>query len=258
MKIYTSLASFPGATIQEACLLANNGVSDPFYGQLSVNKVQLVPQNRGHLDSEVVQALMSTYPNTEFRLHANVRIAHNGSNILKITDLSSYSKQKDWFESAAKLSKQLKAKAYTLHSGYSKNADMQTIVENCKRIQDLFECKVGIEGQYPTIRNDLLMTTWDDYRFVMESGCYFVLDLSHLNILQKALGPNEKLCEDMISHENCLEIHLSANNGKADTHSLITSEIWWHPLLQKANKNADIFYEGNLLKQKNQEDTADY
>lgn len=248
-KIYTSLASFPGAFVPDACKMSQLENMDPFYGKLSGEKVQLVPQNRGFLNEQIAMELVNQYPSVEFRLHANVRLEHDGTNVLKIVDLSNYAQHKNWFNAAAKVSKTLKAKAYTLHSGYSKNANLAQVFETCQRLQDLFECKVGIEGQYPTAKNDLLLTTWDDYRAMLESNCYYALDLSHLNIVQHKSGPNSELCKDLVASENCIELHISDNNGHADIHSSISREPWWHDLFlyaQAHNKTCDVFYEGNL------------
>lgn len=248
-KIYTSLASFPGAYVFDACKMSQMHNEDPFYGALSGKKVQLVPQNRGYLNEDIASQLVQEYPEVEFRLHANVRIEHDGTNVLKIVDLSNYPKYIQWFEAAARISKILNAKAYTLHSGYCNNASLQQVLEVCKNLQDLFECKVGIEGQYPTAKNDLLLTTWQDYAEMLESGCYYALDLSHLNIVQHRLGPNEALCQELVSSNNCIELHISDNNGFADIHSSIKEQPWWHELfkyVQTYNPSCDIFYEGNL------------
>lgn len=248
-NIYTSLASFPGAYVTDACEMSQMLNEDPFYGCLSGKKIQLVPQNRGYLDEEIAAKLVQTYPEVEFRLHANVRIAHDNTNVLKIVDLSNYDKNIQWFQAAARVSKILNAKAYTLHSGYVRNASLQQVLNTCKELQNLFGCKVGIEGQYPTAKNDLLLTTWDDYAEMLESGCFYALDLSHLNIVQRKLGPNMSLCQELVSSENCIELHISDNNGFADIHSSIREEPWWHELflhVQRNNPSCDVFYEGNL------------
>ena len=52
----------------------NQSPSDPLLGNLSTSKLQLCPQNRGRIDSEMARHLRLNHPEIEWRLHANVHI----------------------------------------------------------------------------------------------------------------------------------------------------------------------------------------
>ena len=47
---------------------------DPFLGHISMGHVQLCPQNQGFNDISSIMKLLQAYPNTCFRLHADVKV----------------------------------------------------------------------------------------------------------------------------------------------------------------------------------------
>jgi hypothetical protein len=48
-----------------------------------------------------------------------------------------------------------------------------------------------------------------------------------------------------------LEVHLSANDGRADQHQVLESldGVWWAPLLQHIHQDCVVFSEGNRLRE---------
>lgn len=250
-SVNISLAAFPGRRHEEALGLAlalsRQEVAEPGIGRLHVKHLQLVPQNFGLLDESLVDMMLEAAPETTFRLHANVRVlaAH------RFADLSNMHEHMDWFRRAAVISQRLKAPAYTAHSGKRSDATMDQLLDNARRCTDLFGCPVGIEGQYPSAKEDLMVSTWDEYRQLFASGVPFVVDLSHVNILACQSGQrNETLLSEMLSCDRCIEVHLSDNDGTGDWHQVCETQPWWHPLLAQVNETAVVFSEGNHLRKR--------
>jgi hypothetical protein len=245
MKVNVSLACWPAlsheAAFKQLCL----PIREPLFGLLSIKNVQLVPQSWGYLNEERVAAFRSSHPGTQFRLHANVQVQSEH----RSTNLGNFHRNTGWFAQAARVSRQLGASAYTAHSGRRSDANLITLLENARRCADLFDCSVGIEGGYPTNGDVMLVSTWSEYRTVFESGVPYVVDLSHLNILASHTGQQESmLVSEMLACERCIEVHLSDNDGRADSHLVCTKTTWWHPLLSYVHQDAVIFSEGNHRK----------
>lgn len=242
-KVCLSLAAFPGLRHEAAAHLAATQVhEEPLLGVLSTEHVQLVPQNHGFLSESLCTQLREAYPQTQFRLHANVRALRP----YVVADLSGFDLHMDWFEQAAKLSRALGAQGYTAHAGLRSQASLTKVLENARRCSDLFGCPVGVEGHYPTTADTYLVSSWYEYQEVFESGVCYALDLSHLNILFRDSGRLPiTLVAEMLACERCIEVHVSDNDGKGDQHRICTSRPWWWDLLDQINQNAVVFSEGN-------------
>jgi len=62
---------------------------------------------------------------------------------------------------------------------------------------------------------------------------------------------DEGLVAALLASPNCLEVHVSDNDGRRDTHHVPGKSVWWMPLLAAAvqeNHNLAIFSEGNRLR----------
>lgn len=249
-KVQLSLAAYPGMHHQEALQLAYNSFSqgsltELAIGAIQLEHVQLVPQNFGHLTVEFAHSLAAAYPVTQFRLHANVRVLATH----RMADLSNYTDNLDWFTQAGKVSQTLKAKAYTAHSGYRAHASLEEMFDNTRRATDLFGCIVGVEGQYPTKDDSLLVSSWQEYKLLFDSGVPYALDLSHLNIVAVKSGYRQDiLVKEMLACERCIEVHVSHNNGHGDSHQVCDTEPWWFPMLEYIHPQATVFTEGNHLR----------
>jgi len=106
---------------------------------------------------------------------------------------------------------------------------------------------VGIEGHYPTKHDIWLLSTWAEYRVMLESGVHYALDLSHLHIVATGSGYVEwNLLRELLASPKCLEVHVSANDGSADQHHAldVNAVPWWWPLLAYVHANTVIFSEG--------------
>lgn len=252
MEINISLAAYPGLRHPDAaitaCEAAKAGVlSEPLFPIISAKHVQLVPQNFGVIDLDLCDFLLKAFSETQFRLHANVCVLKR----LVRVDISNFDQHQDWFKQAAIINRHLNAPAYSAHSGYRSEATMHEMLTNAKKISDLFNCPVAVEGQYPTSKNDLLVSTWQEYRELFESGVPYALDLSHINILATQTQHKElTMLSEMLACERCLEIHVSENDGRGDWHQVCETTPWWHPLLKYAHSDAVIFTEGNHRKKR--------
>lgn len=240
--VNVSLAAYPGMHFVDAMLAAKNEKPhEPLLGNLSVAHTQLCPQNRGILDVGLADNLVEAFPETQFRLHANVRVLPNRY----VEDWSAFDEQSEYWQALARVSHRLKAPAYTAHAGLRKEANMATLFDNVRRAEDLFACKVGIEGHYPTKGDVFLVSSWDEYREVFESGLAYAVDLSHLHIVAKQSGVfDERFVKDLLANENCIEVHVSGNDGSKDEHRMLSKAPWWWGLLEHTNPAAVFFSEG--------------
>lgn len=245
--INVSLAAFPGMRHEQAAIHAikearRGRLREPVLGKIAAADVQLVPQSFGMLTDDLVDSLKAAFPDTRFRLHANVRVLPQH----RFADLSGLSLHGDWFAQAARIHKRVGASAYTAHSGSRAEASMAEMLDNARRAADMFGTPVGVEGQYPVEGDTLLVSSWDEYRQLFESGVPYAVDLSHLHILACRSGSREdSLLREMLSCERYLEVHLSDNDGKGDQHQICTEPNWWLPLLSVIHPAAVVFTEGN-------------
>lgn len=252
-RVNLSLAAYPGlrhevAAQRAVCHAGAGTLTEPLFGAIKVDHVQLVPQNHGLLSEDVAGQLLEAFPGTQFRLHANVRVLRSHT----IADLSSTGIHAEWFTRAALVSKALKAPAYTAHSGYRGQATLLQALDAARRLADEFGCPVGIEGQYPTKDDALLVSTWEEYQVVLESGVPYALDLSHMNILAHRTGRTELgLVQEMMNCERCIELHVSDNDGRGDSHQVCEQPSWWFPLLAELHPKTVVFTEGNQLRKQN-------
>ena len=58
----------------------------------------------------------------------------------------------------------------------------------------------------------------------------------------------ESLVRGLLSCEQCLEIHISGNDGSSDQHRPVAADTWWIPHLEVVQPHSVIFAEGNLLR----------
>ncbi|HNU11880.1 MAG TPA: hypothetical protein PKJ45_11050 [Rubrivivax sp.] len=245
IAVQTSLACWPGFTHLQAARAAMQGASEPVLGSLRTDHVQLVPQCFDVLDESLAKALARAWPQTRFRLHANVRVLTRR----RQADLCTFERDLDWFEAAARVHRLLGACVYSAHAGLRRDATLAALFDNTRRCADLFDSPVAIEGQYPTTGADphrFLLSTWSEYQSLLESGLPFALDLSHLNILAFRTGQrNETLVAEMLCSPACLEVHISDNDGRGDSHQVLRRKPWWWPLLSRIGPAAVVFSEGN-------------
>lgn len=247
---------FPGAKYEDAVRAIYAGAGEPIYGQASHAEIQVCPQNLGELTPDACEALAAKFPETRFRLHANARVLDRHH----ILDASTFSDEtRPYYEALADRSRRLGAKAYTLHAGYAANCDLATMIDNMRRVQDIFgDIAVGVEGLYPSASCPQLMDTWAAYEQVLRSSLNLAVDLSHLKIVAHKQGNKDfGLVEELVSTSQTIEIHVSDNNGSQDRHERIEVEPWWWPMLYKAGPNAVVFSESNQYRKTTRQKMAE-
>lgn len=214
---------------------------DPVLGALGTSRLQLCPQNRGQLDIGMAEQLRTQYPAIEWRLHANVRIWDRAC----IVDLCDWPIAKDWFRDLAKVSAAFNAPVYTAHAGKREGSSVAAVIRHVQEVEQLLGIPVGIEGHYPTKRDTWLFSSWEEYRLMLDAGVHYALDLSHLHIVATHSGRIESgLVREMLASPQCLEVHVSGNDGHGDQHRALEETPWWLPLLAEVHTDAVIFSEG--------------
>lgn len=246
MKLNAATAMFPGETFEMALSLLSTGTVTDAGMPVSMDHIQLCPQSHGKLSKQRLSGMQATYPDSCFRLHATCRLSVNGYRRYEASTPAAIGRS--YFLEMAELSQWIQAPAYSLHAGRRGEATLKEMIRNVRDIQDLFDCPVAVEGLYPTKGDTLLVSTWDEYRMLMESGLFYALDMSHLNIVATRLRTWDfGLVTALLENPNCLEVHVSSNNGYSDSHSPVGSQhkpCWW-PYLDRAGPNAVIFTESN-------------
>ena len=226
--IHHTTAQFANFPAIEACTLLANEANEAF--ETSMDYVQLCPQTPTVFTEESLAEVQEAFPDTQFQLHANVRVQSG----LLVLDASSYNKRSHWyFERLGELSQFINAPAYSLHSGRRRHCTTKGLFHNLEAIQQLFEMPVLVEGMYPTRDGpeEYLMSTWQEYIDVMNSGFCYAIDLSHLHIVANREGERPDWVYQLITHSNCKEVHVSHNNGRSDAHRPISEhvlgDLWW-------------------------------
>lgn len=266
LKVNGSTASWPGSTPVEAIQKLLAGVEEPLLGRVHTDHIQICPQNRGVLDEAGVAEILASLPRTSRpRLHANVRVfsmathgspgfspnAHDASTGMKARMGDSF------FKRIAELSNMLKAPAYTLmlkapaytlHAGARNNANLETMKANVLEVQELMQIPVGVEGLYPQ-GGRWLIQDWSEYAWLLNSGLKYAIDMSHLHIVATQSGRYElNLVKELISSSNCIEAHISGNDGDRDSHQVVKENFWWLDAMPCIHENCVIFAEGDHRK----------
>lgn len=248
MRFCPASSAFPGSRHWEAVELAKK-VPDPYLGSFDMAHMQLCPQHPSKVSEELIDRCQDISPNTTFRLHASVRVSGAGDHQIWDASNARDPAALDYWNRVGQLSRHSGAAVYSLHAGRTQNADLKAVRDNVLWLQDLMGFEVALEGLYPEKEGAWLLSSWDDYEWLLNrSDLFFAIDLSHLNILARSTGEiNDELVRAMLSSEKCLEIHISGNNGVRDSHEVLRKGEWWFELLNDANRNAVVFNESTIL-----------
>ena len=130
--IHISLGAYGRLSHRQAIELAlAHPPQEPLLGQLSTQRLQLCPQNRGKMDVDVAMQLRADYPDIEFRLHANVHIDQQA----RIVDIADWPQERDCFRQMAQVSSALAAPAYTAHAGKRAKATVSDVLNDVLEIE---------------------------------------------------------------------------------------------------------------------------
>lgn len=240
VDIHAALGAFRGIPVWSAMDMARSA-KEPLFGPISTAQVQICPQNMGKMTTCSAEALRVRNPDVQFRLHANVQ----ADGWTPHADASTFLQYGGYFHILRRISEALGAQAYTWHAGMRCHAALDIVLATTRRLEDDWGIAVGVEGLYPTADDRYVLSTWEEYRQLLESGVKYALDMSHVNILAHRSGErNEGLVREMLASPACIEVHVSGNAGDADTHGQLATEPWWWNLLDVVNPEAVFFTEG--------------
>lgn len=243
LGFYATLGSYPGLDPLEAMTRACASGRE-------IGQVQICPQNPGDLDEERLARLQGAFPETQFRLHANVRLAGLGLQVIDASSPSGELRTQAYFSRLVQTHRLLKAPAYTLHAGRRGNATFDQVVRNVLNLEQQMGSPVGVEGLYPSESDQWLLSSWEEYALLLESGVRYAMDLSHLHILRTATGREEAgLVAELLSSPRLIEVHVSGNDGVRDLHLPLSRcpRYWWHDFLDAIHPAAAVFDEGSAL-----------
>lgn len=238
--INIALGSFPRKKVLEAMELATSISSEPILGEIGIGHVQLCPQNLGRVDEVLLSKLEELYPETEFRFHANVHLLEK----MKFVNLMD--EDPEYWIRLKKLNTFIGSPPYSAHPGQRSQGAMKELFGRVLKLQDLIGAPVAIEGMYPSPQSYLVSSS-KEYEALLNSGCYFAIDFSHLNIRRTQSRISDSLIKEMISSDRCLEIHVSGNDGSSDQHTFLKDNPWWMELLHKKNEKSIIFSESRKI-----------
>jgi sugar phosphate isomerase/epimerase len=255
--IQAASACLPGRPLQRAAQQLADGVTEPAWGRLGIDHVQLCPQHPGQITDEIVEAVQAILPTTRLRLHANVFVEER--RWMYDASTLEHEGHRRYFGRLAEISQRIDAPAYSLHAGYVHQASRERMRDNVLRVQELFgDIPVAVEPLYPLSERDRrsgkaeqLLSTWADLEWLMQSELPIALDLSHVQIIATAEGRQDDLLRDLLRHPRLLELHVSDNDGRHDAHTQCAPEVcWWMPLLAEATlpEACVVFSEGSVDK----------
>lgn len=246
--ICVASAVAPGLALEESLGFVATA-SDPFWGELSLEHVQLCPQHSTVLNEVVVDRCSEILPKTQFRLHASVRVSGVGDH--RIWDASNAHKEdaQPYWRRLAELSRYLGAGVYSMHAGRRHNGPLEQVFANVRELEQRMGLVVALEGLYPDEKAHWHVSHWEDYARLLNEQIPFALDLSHLNIVAHRTGKIEcALVREMLSSPWCVEVHVSGNSGDEDSHFVINKNPWWIEYLGDFNPDAVVFTEAKLSK----------
>lgn len=248
IPVHYSLGAFPRITPHDAAYHATHHAAQGIVRsgsqwnfQFSHLHMQICPQNRGQITPALLASLLDDYPDTSFRLHANVWLLEK----LRIIDLDSIMDEPEYLAALKDCQVALGHPVYSLHPGVRQGRDIDWLTAQATRLQDYLGSPVAIEGMYPS-RHHYFLSTWLEYIALLESDVCFALDFSHIKILcDHTRRIEHTLINEMLSSGRCLEIHISDNDGRHDQHTGI--EDWdqqcWSSWFASATENTVVFTE---------------
>lgn len=251
MEVCSATSALPGVAPAQAIAALTHGASEALWGRLSTKHIQICPQNPGHLSEGACEALRERFPNSQLRLHANARVLAQHMRV----DLSSFCDEtRHYFEALADRSRRLGAQAYTLHAGYHHScSSLEQLWQNHDAVQSIFgDITVGIEGLYPLEQNPQWVSSWAQHEALLASGRPYALDLSHLKIVAHREGWAWALARELLAAPQCIEVHVSENDGKRDQHQLLSRGPTWESLIPEIEGRWQrggmvVFSEGDQL-----------
>lgn len=249
LSVHPASAVYPGFTHAQSVQLLHKQAFQAPWGSLDLGHIQLCPQHKGSVNEALIDQLCTLYPDTRFRLHANVRLMDQ----FGLFDASTpwdHPIFTQWRGHLKTINDLLQRPVYSWHAGRSRTATLQQAIDQTQRLQEYLQAPCAIEGLYPS-REGWLMSCIADYAYVFEhSDVYYALDLSHWKICVMQQVPSDHwhfdLLQRMLLSERCLEVHVSDNDGIHDAHQKMKQPHWQHffqQLQPQLHSNTRVFSE---------------
>jgi hypothetical protein len=154
------------------------------------------------------------YPNIPLILHDSCLYQQNSRQLLKL------SKPETWTIYADFIQQNQNVVAVSIHAPRRWECSRSELERSLLDLQQILQVPVAVE----------VMPTSDYWCSSLDSLVDFplLLDVSHILIWQQGnWQETEDTCGKLLRSHNIIEIHLSHNQGVADTHDLIPEHIWF-------------------------------
>jgi hypothetical protein len=154
------------------------------------------------------------YSNIPLILHDSCLYEKNNRQLLKI------SKPETWSVYANFIQQNQRVMAVSIHAPRRWECNRSELEHSLLALQQVLQVPVAIE----------VMPTIDYWCSSLDSLVDFplLLDVSHILIWQEGNDrATEATCRELLKSHKIIEIHLSHNQGVADTHDLIPEHIWF-------------------------------
>lgn len=241
--LYFSVSAIPGFDIQESFnLLREAGISN-----IEVS----VGTKPGDDSNGVLQREIDNGANLLWHHNIPIDNKYNFINLCEKFDERLFRKIFQWCQRSG-------ARHFSVHGGLynpefmSRSKAMSKFADNYQMSVNLgkeYGIKMGIETAYPTLNGSkyVLDSEEDIKTFVSmfpETG--LVLDFAHVKIQKNFDKAKESLVDFMLAHPNLMEVHISDNDGKRDSHTPVTKSLYFWDKL-KSRKDVPIVIEGKLF-----------
>lgn len=249
LTIHPATACFPGIAHEQAIANLYALPQRETGPALDLGQCQLCPQNRPGFTPERARTLRAAYPDTTFRLHANVRLGAERQPKWTLSDVGGHTR--GYFEGLGEISRALGAPAYSLHGGKRDSGqarDHADLADQRERLEQWMGLPVAVEGGWSP---EEWFSSWAEYRWLLDTpGVLFAIDLSHLQIVARRERCRDiGLLRELLTCDRCLEIHVSDNDGRSDRHLQIGRPLpWWWEVLETCAEGitATVFSEERL------------
>jgi len=243
IELQPTTAMFPGLMVHQAMEAISELRKE--YRQLAIDCVQICPQSYGLFTEDTAYSLQQKYPDVQFQLHSNVRIAQ-GKKPVHANNKGNWVHQ--YLREYDRLSTILHAPVYSLHAGSRSESSLEEMFDTLREWNERYRTTIAVEGMYPDRRQRYLLSSWAEYEGLLDANVPFAIDVSHLNIVAHVEKRYDlELTAHLLANRNCMEIHVSSNHGRADSHQAIRdiASEWWYPALSHKNQKTWVFAEEN-------------
>jgi hypothetical protein len=116
---------------------------------------------------------------------------------------------------------------WSLHAGHSMHASLDQVIERVRLLGQWSggRIDVAVEGNPPS--PGALLSSWDDYRMLLDSGVPYVVNTAHLEILESREGEDDCVTGRIFALPQCRLVHASGTDGRGLRRWLLADKPWW-------------------------------